>query len=133
MWSHCGVIKNKESLITGLKKIKEIKKKLLNLDVHINEYSCKEIIFAFDLESSVITAESTIISALQREESRGAHQRSDYPKTKNSGNFNILVKLEKNNNSLSTSKIPTKNLNSELRELVKNEIRDNTTINKLLE
>ena len=133
MWSHCGVIKNKELLINGLKKIKEIKKKLLNIDVNINEYSCQDIICAFDLESSLIAAEATIISALQREESRGAHQRNDYPQTNNSGNFNIFVKLEKNDNSLSTTKIPTKNLNSELRELIENQTRDDSITNKLLE
>ena len=42
MWQHCGVIKNHESLNVGLKKIREIKNQLNNIDVRIGTHNCND-------------------------------------------------------------------------------------------
>ena len=79
MWNYCGVIKNETLLLEGLTKIEKIKTKLSDIDVRIDNYNCNDLALVFDLQSSLISAKATLISALQRNESRGAHQRSDFP------------------------------------------------------
>ena len=133
MWEYCGVVKNKELLTIGLQKIRDIKNKVKYLDICIDEHSCRELIFALDLESSLISSESTVLSALERKESRGAHQRNDYPKIDSSESFNISIKLNKENNDLVVSKLPLKKLREELHDLVSNEEQLDTTKEKLLE
>ena len=79
MWKYCGVIKNKTLLLEGLSKIEKIITKLRDIDVRIDQYNCEDLALIFDLQSSLFSAKATIVSALQRNESRGAHQRSDFP------------------------------------------------------
>ena len=133
MWKYCGVVKNKDLLLIGLQKIRNIKSKLKNLDVRIDETSCKDLVFALDLESSLISSESTVLSAIEREESRGAHQRSDFPKINREKNFNVFTKLNKNNDQLEIKKKPIKKIRQELNDLVSNAKQDNIIKNKLLE
>ena len=120
-------------LLIGLQKIRNIKSKLKNLDVRIDETSCKDLVFALDLESSLISSESTVLSAIEREESRGAHQRSDFPKINREKNFNVFTKLNKNNDQLEIKKKPIKKIRQELNDLVSNAKQDNIIKNKLLE
>ena len=133
MWEYCGVIKNKELLLIGLQKISAIKNKLNNLDVRIDQHSCKDLIFALELESAVISSEATILSALEREESRGAHQRNDFPEIISSKNFNVSIKMNNKKNTLTISKKPLKSLRKELSDLVLNKRQDGNMKNKLLE
>ena len=133
MWEYCGVVKNNELLTIGLKKIRAIKNKLKNLDVKIDEYNCKDLVFALDLESALISSEATILSALERKESRGAHQRNDYPKINSKEKFNVSIKLNKENNTLFISRIPLKKLRKELFDLVSNKKQAGSIKNKLLE
>ena len=86
----------------------------------------------FDLQSSLFSAKATIISALQRNESRGAHQRSDFPKVDPLCQFNCLVSMDDNNN-LKISKVPLKKLNEEQKLIVANAKREEDISNKLLE
>ena len=88
-------MKNKKLLVSGLKKIKEIKESINNVAVRTNSINCDELVQIFDLESSIISAEATIIAALNRKESRGSHQRSDYPGLNTSEKINYYLKLNK--------------------------------------
>ena len=72
------------------------------------------------------------MSALQRNESRGAHQRSDYPKLDTLGQFNCLVSLDDNNN-LKVSKVPIKELSEGQKIIVATAKREEDIRNKLLE
>ena len=132
MWEYCGVVKNKKLLNAGLKKIREIKNKLNNIGVRIYDHNCQDLITVMDLESSIITAEATILSALKREESRGAHQRNDYPEINSEKCFNISIKLDKNNN-LKVFKIPKAELRRELKEMLSNSKIEDLNSEKLLE
>ena len=86
----------------------------------------------FNLQSSLITAKATIISALERNESRGAHQRSDYPILDKSFQFNCLVFMDENSN-LKISKIPLKELNNKLKKIIANQKKEEDISKKLLE
>ena len=133
MWKHCGVIKDKKSLESGLKKIVTIKNKIKDVDVRIDYQSCDELVQIFDLEASVISAEATILSALTRQESRGSHQRSDYKKLKTSENCNYLVKLNKQTFDLEISKRHVSPLRKDLQNIVNQTRKVINHKNKLLE
>ena len=132
MWKHCGVIKNETLLNEGLAKIESIKTKLDHVDVRIQEYNCEDLALSFDLQSSLISAKATIISALERNESRGAHQRSDFPDLDPNCQYNCLVKME-DNNILKISKLPLKELNKNLKVMIMNTTKEEDIKNKLLE
>ena len=118
MWKYCGVVKDKVSLESGLNKIHELKHRAKEIDVHINYNNCADLILSFDLEASFISAEATIISAIQRKESRGAHQRSDYPQSNSSENCNYRVKLNSDSMKLDIERTELLALRSDLHDIV---------------
>ena len=131
MWKYCGVIKNEILLLEGLSKIESIKTKLSDVDVRIDQYNCEDLALIFDLQSSLFSAKATIVSALQRNESRGAHQRSDFPLLDPLFQFNCVVSMDDDN--LKISRVPLKELNQEQKIIVKNAKREEDMSNKLLE
>ena len=82
---------------------------------------------------SLLSAEATIISALERNESRGAHQRSDFGDKNSACQFNCCVTTKDINQNIEVYRLPLKKLNNELKILVDNAIRDEDIGNKLLE
>jgi len=78
MWEKCGLIRNKEKLSELLDFIRE--NKGLFKEVYAkNNFNVME---AFELQNMFELAEAVVISALYREESRGAHFRSDFPESR---------------------------------------------------
>jgi len=132
MWKYCGVIKNEKLLLEGLSRIESIKTKLSDVDVRIDQYNCEDLALIFDLQSSLFSAKATIVSALQRNESRGAHQRSDFPLLDPLFKFNCVVSMDDDDN-LKISQVPLKELNKEQKIIVKNAKREEDIRNKLLE
>ena len=117
MWEYGGVVKNEEKLKKGLKEIESLKEASKNLDVRPDSEGYQDLMLAFDLQASLVSSESTLISALSREESRGAHQRDDYKEINNDFNVNMRVKFDSNNNiQLSKDNVPA--LNKELKDLI---------------
>ena len=97
MWEYCGVVRDESKLKEGLKKINSIKNIIPEIDVRPDSEGYEDLVLILDLEASLLSAEATILSALQRKESRGAHQRSDYEDTDNNINVNYRVRLNENN------------------------------------
>ena len=96
MWENCGVVRSEEKLKEGLQKIDSIKESMKSLDVRPDSEGYEDLMLAFDLEASIMSAEATILSAINRKESRGAHQRSDFKETSDKFNLNFNIKLEDN-------------------------------------
>ncbi len=133
MWKHCGVIKDKNLLESGLKKIIDIKNLIKDVDVRIDYQSCDDLVQVFDLEASAISAEATILSALTRQESRGSHQRSDYNELNTSDKCNYYVKLNKQTFDLDISKRHISPLRKDLQNIVNKTRKVINLKNKLLE
>jgi succinate dehydrogenase / fumarate reductase, flavoprotein subunit len=79
MWECCGVVRSEERLRQGLEKVAEVKDAAARVDVRPSAEGYQDLAQALDLRSSLLAAEVTIRGAIERRESRGAHQRSDYP------------------------------------------------------
>tara|TARA_B100000700_G_scaffold289464_1_gene346796 strand:- start:3064 stop:4821 length:1758 start_codon:yes stop_codon:yes gene_type:complete len=133
MWETCGVIKDEKSLESGLQKLKEIKDLIKDVDVRIDYQSCDDLVQIFDLESSVVSAEATILSALKRKESRGSHQRSDYTQLKDSEKCNYHVWINKNNFEIEIKKKNIPPINKKLLDIINNAKRVSDFKGKLLE
>ena len=48
-------------------------------DVRPTSEGFNDLAYALDLRGSLVVAEATILGAMERKETRGAHNRSDYP------------------------------------------------------
>ncbi len=74
------VYKNEADLITGLKKIRQLRElSWKHVDDSAKEYNTN-FINVMEIDSMLRVSEVVLIGALNRKESRGAHARIDYPK-----------------------------------------------------
>lgn len=76
-----GVFRDKTRLETGLVKIRELKKrhKTVCLSDKADGFNT-ELLSALELGNMLLISEAILLGALRREESRGAHSRTDFPK-----------------------------------------------------
>ena len=79
MWECCGVVRTEEKLREGLKRIEEIQAAAGDVDVRPTSEGYADLALALDLRASIVSARASILGAIERRESRGAHSRSDYP------------------------------------------------------
>ena len=102
MTEHAGVIRNEEGLRIGLTKLDAVEARLPDLAVHPDIAGFDDLAHALDLKGSMIAARATIESALARRETRGAHNRSDYPELDPALKVNMVWSL---NNGLAQEPI----------------------------
>ena len=88
MWRNVGVVRNGKHLKLALKELDKFKK--VKLDVGNSLSMNEKLIAALDIRNMFPTCEMIIKSALFRKESRGAHYRSDYPRSLERWRKNIL-------------------------------------------
>ena len=81
MNQNAGIIREETRLQNGLKRILELKKEFYSKDNIIKEFKIDDenVVLTWEVKSSLIACEAIIRSALMRQESRGAHYRSDFP------------------------------------------------------
>lgn len=80
MWSYAGPVRDRQSLLSAIDQIEELKEKSKNLTGSSHKRFNTDIRDALELEKMLEAAEAVCRSALIREESRGAHVRVDFPK-----------------------------------------------------
>ena len=131
MWKHCGVIKDEENLNEGLRKVNDLENLSSSLEVNIGDNNMIDLINTLNFKASLITAKTTIKSAIHRKETLGAHNRSDYPLKKIHSTYNLLSNLS--NGEINIKKINTKKLKQELENFLKDKLKASESSNKLLE
>jgi succinate dehydrogenase / fumarate reductase flavoprotein subunit len=92
MWETCGVVRSEPGLTSGLQRLAELQQRAANLDVRPSAEGYRDLALALDLRAALAVAEATVRSALERRESRGAHQRSDFPALNPALTVNFVVR-----------------------------------------
>jgi succinate dehydrogenase/fumarate reductase flavoprotein subunit len=93
VWENAGIIRIDNGLKTALKALNDIKEKSRFIHISFEHSYNHQFLEAIELQFMLLTAQSVILSALQRIESRGSHYRSDYPvKDLKWQKKNVLVK-----------------------------------------
>src|SRR5215213_8290464 len=85
MKQNAGIIREETRLQKGLKRILELKNEFYSKDnimevFKIDDNNSENIVITWQVKSSLVACEAIIRSALMRQESRGAHYRSDFSK-----------------------------------------------------
>jgi succinate dehydrogenase / fumarate reductase flavoprotein subunit len=79
MTEHAGVVRDEAGLRSGLAKLDEVDRRTADLGVHPDIAGYQDLAHAFDLKASALAARATLEAARERRETRGCHNRSDYP------------------------------------------------------
>jgi succinate dehydrogenase/fumarate reductase flavoprotein subunit len=121
-----GIVRNATNLQKGLEKILILKDKFSSQIQTIhendlnNEHSIQNLIITLEVKSSLLVCEAIIRSALMREESRGAHFRSDFPTINNEmWHVNIYCTKELKDGRMRLYKKNVKEIEGVLKESIK--------------
>ena len=79
MSEHAGVVRSENGLTQGLRKLDEVAGRMGAMEVRPDIAGFDDLVHAFDLRGSVLAARATLECALERRETRGAHNRADFP------------------------------------------------------
>jgi succinate dehydrogenase / fumarate reductase flavoprotein subunit len=80
MTEHAGVARTKDGLEAGLRRLDEIEVRAQGLEVRPDIAGYADLVHAFDLRAMLTAARATLAAAQERRETRGAHNRADYPR-----------------------------------------------------
>jgi succinate dehydrogenase / fumarate reductase flavoprotein subunit len=94
MWEHCGVVRDQAGLQHGLDRVAELRQLAGEVDVRPSSEGYADLAHALDLRASLLAAEATLLGALARRESRGAHQRRDFPQLDTDLRVNFRTRLD---------------------------------------
>jgi succinate dehydrogenase / fumarate reductase flavoprotein subunit len=118
MGTYIGVFRTREKIADGLEEIQVLKDRASQLRIEGSRMFNPGWHLCKDLKSMLIVSEAIAKSALQREESRGAHSRVDFPKYDNEkwGNVNSVISKDNGTMKIGTSPLPQ--MPEELRKIV---------------
>jgi succinate dehydrogenase / fumarate reductase flavoprotein subunit len=115
MWECCGVVRNEGKLEEGLNRLREIQAAAGDVDVRPTSEGYADLAHALDLRASLVSAEASLLGAIERRESRGAHNRSDYPNLDPSLRKNFVV-TRSDSGTLSISGKPVDRVPDDLKD-----------------
>jgi succinate dehydrogenase / fumarate reductase flavoprotein subunit len=90
MTEHAGVVRDETGLLAGLARLDDIEAAEKSIGVHPDLAGFQDLAHAFDLRSSLVAARATMEAALERRETRGCHNRSDFPDLDESLQVNLV-------------------------------------------
>jgi succinate dehydrogenase / fumarate reductase flavoprotein subunit len=90
MTEHAGVVRDEHGLQAGLSWLDNIETTAKNVGVHPDLAGYQDLAHAFDLRSSLVAARATLEAAIERRETRGCHNRSDFPDLDESLRVNMV-------------------------------------------
>ncbi|MFL1376209.1 MULTISPECIES: L-aspartate oxidase [unclassified Nocardiopsis] len=90
MTEHAGVVRDEAGLRAGLTALDAVEERIGGLGVHPDLAGFQDLAHAFDLRSMALSGRATLEAALERRETRGCHNRSDFPDTDPSLRVNLV-------------------------------------------
>ena len=94
MWETCGVVRDQTGLQHGLERVAELCELAGKVDVRPTYEGYTDLAHTLDLRASLAAGEATLLGALARPESRGAHQRRDFPQLAPDLRVNLRTRLD---------------------------------------
>jgi succinate dehydrogenase/fumarate reductase flavoprotein subunit len=83
MWEKVGLFRTAQALTNALTRVRAMRERDLPASTVSSERVHNgSLVEWFELHNGLLAAEALAMSALQRRESRGAHQRDDFPETR---------------------------------------------------
>lgn len=79
MSAHAGVVRSEEGLQAGLRALTAIEARAQHVSAYPDIAGFDDLAHAFDLLGSMLAARATLECALERRETRGCHNRADFP------------------------------------------------------
>ncbi|MFL5577244.1 MAG: L-aspartate oxidase [Gemmatimonadaceae bacterium] len=90
MTAHAGVVRDEAGILAGLAELEAIEARIAHVGVHPDLAGYYDLAHAFDLKAGALAAHATLEAALERRETRGCHNRSDYPAIDESLQVNLV-------------------------------------------
>jgi succinate dehydrogenase / fumarate reductase flavoprotein subunit len=118
MWEHCGVVRDETKMQDGLRKLSELTDATQTVDIRPGEEGWFELAHVLDLRAGLRTAEATLRGALERRESRGAHNRSDFPALDPALRRNLYTRLDQRDDTLAVLSEPVPEIPATLQGLL---------------
>ncbi|MEE2912538.1 MAG: fumarate reductase/succinate dehydrogenase flavoprotein subunit [Planctomycetota bacterium] len=113
-----GISRSEEDLSRAVDRIGEYAKRAENAHAPGNREYNPGWHTALDLHNLMVVSEALCRSALQRNESRGGHFRSDFPeKTEEGSTYNTVVRRSKDG-SMEVERVPIVQLTDEMKEII---------------
>ncbi|MGB7638535.1 MAG: FAD-dependent oxidoreductase [Nitrososphaeraceae archaeon] len=125
MKQNAGIIREETRLQNGLKRTLELKNEFYSKDSVLKEFKIDDVenvVLTWQVKSSLVACEATIRSALMRQESRGSHYRSDFPKLDDE-KWNVNIYCRKEGEEMALFKRQVKQINGQLADLLKEHIK----------
>jgi succinate dehydrogenase / fumarate reductase, flavoprotein subunit len=79
MTEHAGVVRDEDGVLAGVTALEAVEALMADIGVHPDLAGFHDLAHAFDLKSAALAARATLDAARERRETRGCHNRSDYP------------------------------------------------------
>ncbi len=120
MWETCGVVRDGERMAQGLQRITELRGMVDSVDVRPSSEGWQDLALALDFRGALLAAEATLRGAIARTESRGAHQRTDYPDVDDALRVNFRARLD-GDGAMTTTSAPVQPVPDALIEYTKDD------------
>jgi succinate dehydrogenase / fumarate reductase, flavoprotein subunit len=123
MQENAGIIREGIKLRKAIKKILELEKTFYSKHSVLRRYTDYEnAVKTWEVKSALVVCEAVLRSALMRQESRGAHYRSDFPERDDS-KWKVNIHCIKTGEEMVMFKLPVSKIKEPIEELLKAEIK----------
>jgi succinate dehydrogenase / fumarate reductase, flavoprotein subunit len=123
MQENAGIIREGIKLRKAIIKILELEKTFYSKHSVLKSYTDYEnVVNTWEVKSALVVCEAVLRSALMRQESRGAHYRSDFPERDDS-KWKVNIHCTKRGEEMVLFKLPVSKIREPIEELLKAEMK----------
>ena len=119
MHENAGIIREASKLLKGIKKISELEKTFYSKNNVLRSHKNYEnVVSTWEVRSALVVCEAVLRSASMRQESRGAHYRSDFP-DKDGRKWKVNIYCRKSRREMVLFKRPVSKVREPIKDLLK--------------
>jgi succinate dehydrogenase / fumarate reductase, flavoprotein subunit len=123
MQENAGIIREASKLRKGIKKISELEKTFYSKNSVLKSFKNYEnVVSTWEVKSALVVCEAVLRSASMRQESRGAHYRSDFPDT-DDRKWKVNIYCRKRGREMVLFKCPVSKVKEPIKDLLKLQTR----------